>query len=366
MRKFKTQRYLLFFLFIQLIFIRIIGCFPQFIELYYAHGMYPYIAQFWRTLTGWIPFSVGDLFLFTLIGLFIRTLFRLIKKKITLQKTATLLLSWLSVLLFFFYFNWGLNYFRLPLSEKLNFTIEEYSNDQLETVATYLIKRTNALQLNLMGTDSIQVKIPYNYKEMYLLAPKGYEKLKDLYPFLSYKTPSIKSSLMSTFQSYIGVGGYLNPLTGEAHINTNGLLSNAPSTISHEMAHQIGYAAENEAEFIGFLASTQHSDIFFQYSGYKNAMLHSVYEFRKRDSIVFKKLFKQLNKGVKKDLQAYYTLRMQYKNPFEPYVKKGYHLFLKSNKQKDGIKSYNKMVLLLINYYAQKPEELMMKKKESK
>lgn len=369
MKKNKLRTILIGLLFVQLIAIQIMGTNPLFIEAYYSNGIYPYISQFWRGILGWIPFSVGDLFIFILTFLIAKTIYKLIKKRISLKNSVLNMMAWASVLLFFFYINWGINYFRVPLSDKLNFTITEYSNNKLEKLANRLIQKTNQLQLELTGEDTLKVIVPYTYSELYKMAPKGYRNIKNNYPFLDYQTPAIKSSLMSTFQSYIGVSGYLNPLSGEAHININGIKTSAPNTISHEMAHQIGYAAENEAEFIGFLATTHHPDAYFNYSGYKNAMLHSVYEMRRRDTIIFKRLLKQLNPGIQKDLQDNRTLYLKYKNPFEPYIKKGYHLFLKSNKQKDGIQSYNRMVLLLINYYAEKEEtmnkEQVLDKKES-
>jgi len=367
MKKNTFRAILVILLFVQLILIQTMASFPVFIENYYSIVVYPYIASFWRGAFGWLPFSVGDLLLFILVFLLLRTLFKIFVKKISFKNAVLNIMAWASVLVFFFYINWGFNYFRIPLSENLHFTTTDYSTNELELLTSKLIKKTNSLQLELTGQDTLKVVVPYNYKELYQMAPKGYEKAQSAYPFLAYKIPSIKSSLMSTFQSYIAVGGYLNPLTGEAHVNINGIKTSAPNTISHEMAHQIGYAAENEAEFIGFLASTHHPDAFFNYSGYKNAMLHSIFEMRRRDTVAFKKLFKQLNKGIKKDLLDHYALREKYKNPFEPYIKKGYNLFLKSNKQKHGIKSYNRMVLLLINYYDEKqvksnPDETLDKK----
>ena len=50
----------------------------------------------------------------------------------------------------------------------------------------------------------------------------------------------------------MGYAGYLNPFTLEAQVNMLGCQkSTYPITIAHEMAHQLGYAAENEANFIG-------------------------------------------------------------------------------------------------------------------
>ena len=38
----------------------------------------------------------------------------------------------------------------------------------------------------------------------------------------------------------MGFGGYINPITLEAHINYNTPMFNMPTTISHEIAHQLG------------------------------------------------------------------------------------------------------------------------------
>ncbi|MBL4746035.1 MAG: DUF3810 domain-containing protein [Flavobacteriaceae bacterium] len=360
MKKNKTRTLLVCFLFFQLIVIQLMASFPGVIEIYYSKGIYPYISQFLRGSLGWISFSVGDLLVFTLLFLAIRSLLKLAKKRTTLKNTLLNGLAWTSVLVFFFYINWGLNYFRVPLSEKLNYPIREYSVHELEKLSQLLVEKTNQLQVEITGKDSLKVLVPYSYSELYKMAPKGYSALQFKYPFLDYQTPAIKNSLMSTFQSYIGIGGYLNPLSGEAHVNTNYLKTSAPSTISHEMAHQIGYAAENEAEFIGFLASSHHPDPYFNYSGYKNALMHCVNEIHRRDTVVFNRLLKQLNTGIKKDMQDGRALSLKYKNPLEPYVKKGYNLFLKSNNQKEGIKSYSRMVLFLINYYTE--NETLIKK----
>ena len=35
--------------------------FPAAVERYYATGFYPYFGKYYRLLTGWCPFSIGDL-----------------------------------------------------------------------------------------------------------------------------------------------------------------------------------------------------------------------------------------------------------------------------------------------------------------
>jgi len=157
---------------------------------------------------------------------------------------------------------------------------------------------------------------------------------------------------MSTLQSYNGTSGYLNPFTGEAQVNAKIPKSMYATTVSHEMAHQLGYAAENEANFVGFLAASHHTDPYFRYSAYRMATQYAIYELYKRDPNTFKELYASIHIGVKKDFVAASTFWNAYKNPFEPIVKKGYNAYLKANTQANGISSYNYVVDLLIGYYS--------------
>ena len=124
-----------------------------------------------------------------------------------------------------------------------------------------------------------------------------------------------------------------------------------PTTTTHEMAHQIGFAAENEANFIGFLAALSNDDPYFKYSAYRMATRYAIFELYKRDRDAFEIVYKTLNKGILIDFKSSSDFWNTYKNPFEPIVKKGYNIYLKSNNQVKGINSYNYVVDLLISYF---------------
>ena len=74
------------------------------------------------------------------------------------------------------------------------------------------------------------------------------------------------------------------------------------------------------------------------------------------NELIFNALDKinKLNGGVMKNLQEKRFYNEKFKNPFEPYIKKIYDIFLKSNNQISGIKSYNLVVNLLIQDYQSK------------
>ena len=183
------------------------------------------------------------------------------------------------------------------------------------------------------------------------MAATGYDNLSKDFPQLKYQFKSVKSSLMSLLQTYNGTSGYLNPLTGEAQVNDRIPKTSYPTTTCHEIAHQIGFAAENEANFVGFLAANYTNDLYFKYASYRMAFGYCISEMRKRDKNISKELWKTVNKGIAKDFNASYQFWQVYKNPFEPIVKKGYNAYLKANKQSKGVQSYNYVVDLLISYF---------------
>lgn len=335
----------------QMLLMRLAENNPAVIEKYYSNGLYPYISILLRRLFGWIPYSVGDVFLAIFVLLFLCSIYLLIKTKFkNFLIKITNFVAFLSILYFAFYLFWGLNYYREPLAKNLGYQQKKYTTEQLQKSTEYIISQLNNYHLKITKNDTLQVKSPYSTKDLYKISLKGYKNLENDFPQLKYKVPSIKSSLMSTLQSYNGTSGYLNPLTGEAQVNDRISKTSFPTTACHEIAHQIGFAAENEANFVGFLAANYNDDFYFKYASYRMAFGYSISEIRKRNPELSAQLWRTVNKGVIKDFNASYAFWQQYKNPFEPLVKKGYNAYLKANKQAKGTDSYNYVVDLLISY----------------
>lgn len=352
MKNKKLNIYLTILLGFQILFVQIISNYPSIIEKYYSNGIYLFTSKFLRILFGWIPFSFGDLLIGFLVFAFFRFLYRLIKARFknSLEKLLQLF-AIVSLLYGCFYWFWGLNYFREPLAKNLGFNQTKYTTEQLVTTTKHVIKNLNTLQLEITKNDSLKVENPFSQKEMYAKAISGYAILAETYPQLAYKHTSVKSSLMSLFQSYNGTSGYMNPLTGEAQVNDMIPKTGYPTTTCHEMAHQIGFAAENEANFVGFLASVSNKDVYFKYAGYRMAFGYLISEMRKHDKQQASDLWKTIHKGISKDFIASNAFWNAYQNPIEPLIKKGYNSYLKANKQSKGIQSYNYVVDLLISYF---------------
>ncbi|MDP3312659.1 DUF3810 domain-containing protein [Lutibacter sp.] len=347
----KIFKILTLILIMQWAFIKLISQFPTIIENYYSNGIYPIIAFLFRFLFGWIPFSIGDLFYVGMVIVLGYWLFQYVKQEgVTLKNTLYKFGAFASVLFFLFHLNWGLNYQRLRLFDTLQLENNTYTQDDLLLFTNELIVKTNELHLKITKADDV-VENQLSKQQIREKAQNSYISLAQKFPQFTFKTASVKNSIFSLPLTYMGFAGYLNPFTNEAQVN--GLIpkNNYPATLCHELAHQAGIASESEASFVGYLAATNYNDLYYNYSGYIMALNYCLSEIFKNDEEIFKHTITKLNSGILKDMQNSSDFWQSYQNWSEKYFKTFYDYFLKFNKQKDGMKEYNKVVALLINYH---------------
>lgn len=339
----------------QIIVVKWLANYPEFIETYYSKGLFMKVSFFLRALLGWVPFSVGDI-LYTLVAIlavryFIINRINIIQKPKTFLRNIVLLFS---VTYFAFHMLWGFNYYRQPISKTLDlnsFTTQE----ALLTFVGELVLECNSVHLEIGRDTAAMISIPYTKAEMFAMTLSGYDNLKNKFPFLAYEPPSIKKSLYSTPLTYMGYAGYLNPFTNEAQVNS--LLPNFrfPVVAAHEIGHQIGYSAENETNFIGYLVTATHTDPYFRYAAYTYALSYCLSDLCRQDEAVFEKIYAQVNPGIKKNFKEMNDFWLAYENPLEPVFKSVFNSFLKANSQADGIYSYNRVVSLMVAYHQKYP-----------
>ena len=347
----KTKLILVVLLPIQILVLQLLKHVPEFIESFYSTGIFPVISKISRYVFGWIPFSIGDIFYFFLILLLIRWIYKNIKRIKTDTKNFILdVFSTLSIVYLLFNLLWGLNYYRVPLHQSLSLDTE-YNTEELIATTKRLIKKSNEMHRKLGFHDTIKIESPYDYKQLFKKTLNGYQNLSQKHPNLNYNPLSLKKSIWSLGLTYMGYSGYYNPFTGEAQVNGLIKLYQFPVVSCHEQAHQLGYAAENEANFIAALATINNEDEFIQYTGYIFALRYCVNEIARRDLDTYRELLTTINPGILKSYKEMRDFWKSYKNPFEVVSKLFWDQFLKANNQSNGIKSYSYMVALIINYY---------------
>lgn len=350
----KKKTLLSLLLVLQILIVNLLSFFPGFVEEYYSNGLYPHIARMSRAVFGLFGFSVGDIIYGIVLFLALRWLWRKRKTWRRHYKDNGLsILAAFSVFYFLFYFLWAVNYHRVPLNEKMALE-KEYTTDELVAFTKRLIVKVNEAHNAIEQNDSIKATNPYTVDEIYRKSAGGYNNLEKQYPFFGYETESIKSSLISVPLSYMGFGGYLNPFTNEAQVNCKLPLYNLPTTTCHEMAHQIGYASESEANFIGYLASIKSDDVYFRYSGYSFALKYCLRNIKKLDEEKANALLPLINTGVLRNFEESEQFSEEYESFIEDIFKYIYDTMLKINHQKDGLETYSKFVGLMVNYYKEK------------
>jgi hypothetical protein len=337
--------------FLQIIFYYSLRYFPATVESLYSTGIYPYIAKAMRFGLGWIPFSFGDIVYSVSIIMIIRWLWLNKKDLISLsRKRYTQLFLSLNIIVALFHCMWGFNYYREPLHEVLDLD-NEYTTEELETVVRQLIYTSNQLHEQLQPVDSLPVVFKRSQSELFELAPQGFENIDHIYPSLSYGNASIKKSLLTMPLSYMGYSGYLNPLTGEAH--TNAWINNykTPVLTLHEMSHQLGFAKENEANFIAIIAGMNHDDFYFQYSASIFALRYCINDLYRRDPERYESLRPLINEGIFRNYKELRDFWKQYEGVIEDVSQVTYNAYLKANNQPGGMETYSYVVALLVNYY---------------
>lgn len=319
---------------------------PSWVETYYSQLVYPFIFDTHRLFFEKFSFSVGDL-LYAFLVLFIAknvvSIFK--KKKTSWSVIISHSLSFVSLVLLLFNLNWGLNYYRTPLSQDLGYQMK-YNETELEATFSKLVTISNQLHSRLSVNDTTAVTIAYSKATISDLIEKEFDfDLKKMGP-----KPYLKQSLWSTLLSYMGYAGYLNPFTLESQANSKIPNLDFMITAAHEMAHQLGIASEGEANFIAFYTSIKHSDPFVQYAGFTFALRYCYAELYKANPERAKEKIKTLHPGILKNYKELSEFWKRYQNPFEPLLKKGYDSYLKANGQAKGIQSYSTIVGYVVAY----------------
>jgi len=200
----KMTKHTIFRLLIFVVLIALVKIFARnsfWVEKYFATGYFPGFSNFLRLITGWIPFSIGDIFyFFAAVWLLYKIIFFFIKLVKSSSKLKTLGNSLLKVafiaMAVYLIFNifWGLDYNRKGIAWQLNLATRDYTANDLENIQQLLIKKVNDSKQILLST---QTTYPAD-KELFSRATACYRQTEILYPFLRYNNASVKTSIFSS------------------------------------------------------------------------------------------------------------------------------------------------------------------------
>ncbi|MCC0720452.1 DUF3810 domain-containing protein [Clostridioides sp. ZZV14-6105] len=342
---------------------------PNIVEKYYSQAIDKKIVQLLSKVSGIFPFSIYEITMYIIvisIFLFLCSIvFTIFKKnrnlKTFLKNSILNILSILSIVYFLFVVLWGINYNRVPLESTLinqynlknnnSAQSKQHSTKELSELYKFLVTKANETRKLTLQDKNGVVKSNTDYKGVINRAQLGYDKISDILPSVSGSYSKPKYVISSHLMCYTGITGIYFPFTGEANVNIAIPDLYIPCTVGHEMAHQRGFASEDEANFIGYLASIKHPDIDFNYSGYVLALNYTASALSKVDYNAYVDISAGISELVRRDLKNESEFWQRYEGKINKISNGFNNSYLKANGISEGTQSYGKMVDLLLTYY---------------
>ncbi len=295
------------------------------------------------------------LYIVASICFFVRRLIKENQKWTVAKEYLVKAFNFLAIIFIVFKLFWGLNYSREGIAYQLKLKETTYCKEEVVELIEDLIFEANRCRREIRDTTLPEM----NTDSIFIQTKKAYNQISKKCDFLSIDKFSIKPSLFSPTGNYLGYTGYYNPFTGEAQVRNDIPKILLPFIACHEVAHQLGYASEEEANFIAYLVCDNTKNIYFRYSMCLEILdyaLNELYFKYAEDFNIIKLMEKRLQledcfePQVKKDRKTIKLFFAKNKKNMSNISSVFYDKYLKANFQKLGISSYNEVISLIFRY----------------
>jgi hypothetical protein len=338
-----------------------------FAEQIYAKHIYKWISQIISSITGLLPFSLAELMIVALpvavLVIAVRFIIRFImekdKRRELLAKGFINILCTGSVVIFLFTTLAGLNYHRYSFGKYSDLEIRDSSVEELYALTESLTLEANELREQTTKTDDHGVfQLSMSYTQLAKIADKAYELLAEEYPIVGGYYGAPKPILLSEAMSQTEITGVFVPFTMEANVNVDVPDYTIPATMLHELAHLRGFMREDEANFLSYLAGMKSNNAEVRYSSTMLALIISGNALYSQNPDLYFHIRDMYSEGVLKDIRANSEYWEQYEDTVISTVSNKINdTYLKVNAQTDGVKSYGRMLDLLLAKYREERKD---------
>ncbi len=334
---------------------------PDIVESVYSRGFFRFLNQAISTVTGFLPFSLAEFvfyafivyaavyIVFSIINIIIssgKRLYQLFYRIVALAALAAGVFTSFIIL-------WGFNYAREPLHKTMELNVSPVKKEVLYKVSKYLVNKANLLRKDLPEDEKGVFISAYRKEDVLTKCGDLFSEVADNKGMDYFKGSfgDVKPVLYSRGLSYAGLAGVYFPFTGEANINSDIPMLTFLFGACHEAAHQRGFAREDEASFIAYYICRESNDMNFEYSGTAGALLYALESLKKEDKAMYNNIIDMYSKAVKRDMDNYGEYWEEYEGKTQEAVEAMNNTYLKANMQEEGVKSYGRMLDLLIALY---------------
>lgn len=311
---------------------------------WYMRVIYPIVAIMLSFISNIFSFSLYDIFLIVAVLLLIKLILFVIMRKISFSKFLFSLIRFVTVIVTWFYFGWGIAYFREDFYDRSDVTETSFDPEIFRDFAVRFIEDANLYYTDCTDMDKADVRrgIELSYKAL----PKPLN--------ISYTNGKrkVKPMMFESLYSKMGVSGYFGPFFNEIHVNNYSLNFTCPFTLAHEMAHQFGIAAESEANLYAFVVCARSDDEKIRYSAYVSTLRYVLNDIRRFLPDEYESLVLSIRPEIIADLRRnrehWLAARDESLSDMQDKV---YDAYLKTNKVSGGQANYSEVVGLLVSSY---------------
>jgi len=338
---------------------------PDALEKFYSLGFYKEISSLLGAVTGRFPFSLAEALIITLSVCVLAGAVLFIVKAVRAKghrlrffaQSLLRLAAVLSAAFFIYLASGGLNYYRRGFTYYSGHNIQPVAFSVLEEFCESLTHQTNALRRQCQSDEAGVFTVgERSFDQFVEAAQKGYEQLDRIYPYgiFTLGTKNIpKGVFFSEAMSYMQIVGVFFPFTAEANLNVHGPDFTYLAAITHEMAHICGFMREDEANFLAYKASMLSGDAELMYSASLKALMMTHNAIYAQSPEAYARAAGLLDGAVIADIRANSEYYAKYETSFGDFSNAVNDVYLKANSQSDGVKSYGRMLDLLIAEYLQ-------------
>ncbi len=245
-------------------------------------------------LSSRIPFSLTGLLLLSAPLLLILLLvlgYRSLDKRGGFSRFLLSVLSLLCIFALLFSLTLSPGYHKTPLFETLSLRINEPSAEELAGLSAWL-------------SGLLREEIPPTPlgEELVSRLQASYRALGEKYGFFVNPEFSIKEEKSGVLSAMGIIGLYAFPF-GEITVNLDYPASARAFTLSHEMAHALGFSREEEADLMGFMACLESGDEYLTYVGALGMLQRVLPDLKESSSQLWETAAEELPSQAKNELR---------------------------------------------------------------
>jgi hypothetical protein len=332
---------------------------PDLVEAHYSGALFPRVRDALRAAAELAPVPAAQGLLLALAGLSALGIVRAGRERLAGRRSLTNLAAHglartaalAGVLYAAFLLSWGLNHARRPyahhagLAEHLPAAAGVPAQELVE-LGAWLVEECNRLR---EATPASELALRPGPGGVDPRLEAGYAELARDVPALAAQRPLLRRAFLSPALSRLGISGIYSPFTAEAHVNGEVAPWLLPFTAAHELAHYRGFAREDEANFIAWQVLRRCPEPALAYSGTLAAAAHLLAQLGRDDPAALEALRGRLHADVAADLEANRAFWRARRTPVvTDLARSSNDAYLRSQGQPEGLRSYGRMVDLLI------------------